>query len=105
MKNPEIMINPPNRNNQKEKAFNRGNATSGAPICNGRIKFANAKNNGVAKNNNITVPCMVNNWLYCSLDKNCRPGRANSPRINMAINPPTMNHVNDVARYINPIVL
>ncbi len=48
---------------------------------------------------------MVNNWLYCSLDKNCRPGRANSPRINMAINPPTMNHVNDVARYINPIVL
>ena len=103
--NPEIMINPPNRNNQNENAFNRGNATSGAPSCNGRIKFANAKNNGVAKNNNITVPCMVNNWLYCSLDRYCNPGRASSPRINMAIRPPTMNHVNDTARYIKPIVL
>ncbi len=46
--------------------FNRGNATSGLPICNGMIAFANPANNGVANNNNMIVPCIVKNWLYVS---------------------------------------
>src|SRR3954454_22364262 len=69
------------------------------------IRFPNAKNNGVAKNNNMIVPCIVNSWLYCSGERNCSPGRASSPRMSIARKPPTMNHVKDVARYIRPIVL
>lgn len=47
---------------------------------------------GVANNNSMIVPCMVNSWLYCSLDKNCRPGVANSVRINRAMSPPKKNN-------------
>ena len=41
------------------------------------IRFANAKNSGVANISSITVPCIVNSWLYCSGDRNCmlRPGQ------------------------------
>ena len=39
---------PPKANNQKERAFSRGNATSGAPICNGSTQLANPKRVGVA---------------------------------------------------------
>src|SRR4051794_13790629 len=69
------------------------------------IRFANAKNSGVAKNSSMIVPCMVNSWLYCSGERNCSPGRASSPRISMARKPPTMNQANDVARYIRPMTL
>ena len=33
------------------------------------------------------------------------PGRASSPRMSMAMMPPTMKNVNEVARYIRPMVL
>ena len=46
----------------------------------------------------MIVPCMVNSWLYCSLDRNCSPGRASSARISMAIAPPTMKKANEVTR-------
>jgi cytochrome c oxidase subunit 1 len=71
----------------------------------GTTKLAKANTIGVAKNSSMIVPCMVNSWLYCSGDRNCSPGRASSPRISMAMKPPITNHVNDVARYIRPIVL
>ena len=32
-----MTVMPPNRNAQNEKAFRRGNATSGAPICSGTM--------------------------------------------------------------------
>ena len=35
--NPHSAIEAPNRYNQYDNAFNRGNATSGAPICNGTM--------------------------------------------------------------------
>ena len=35
VKNPDVAINAPNTYNQYDNAFNRGNATSGAPICSG----------------------------------------------------------------------
>ena len=47
----------------------------------------------------MIVPCMVNSWLYCSLHRNCCPGRASSPRISSAIAPPIMKNANDVTRY------
>jgi hypothetical protein len=50
----------------------------------------------------MIVPCMVNNWLYCSGDRNCRPGRASSARISNASTPPTMKNTNDVTMYITP---
>ena len=46
----------------------------------------------------MIVPCMVNNWLYCSLDRNCWPGTASSARMSSAIAPPTMKNPNDVTR-------
>ncbi len=50
--------------------FSRGNATSGAPICNGTMTLAKPMNSGVAKSSNMIVPCIVNSWLYCSLVRN-----------------------------------
>src|SRR3954451_1220869 len=92
-------------NSQNDSAFNRGNATSGAPICNGMIRFPNAKNNGVANISSINVPCIVNSWLYCSGDRNCIPGCANSARISSAITPPITKNANATAMYIRPMVL
>ena len=82
----------PKRNSQNESAFSRGNATSGAPICSGMIRLPNAKNSGVANISSMSVPCIVNSWLYCSGDRNCSPGRASSARISMAIRPPMMKN-------------
>ena len=61
--------------------------------------MANPNRIGVAYSSSMIVPCMVNSWLYCSLDRNCRPGWASSARINMAIKPPTMKNPNEVTRY------
>src|SRR5215218_2918175 len=85
--------------------FNRGNATSGDPICNGINTLPNPKNNGVANNNNMIVPCIVNSWLYTSSLTNCIPGFASSDRMINAITPATRNHANDVPRYSFPITL
>ena len=43
--------------------FNRGNATSGAPICSGMATLAKPTNNGVANISNMIVPCIVKSWL------------------------------------------
>ena len=96
---------PPNKYNQYESIFNLGNATSAAPICNGIITLAKPTNSGVANIKSMMVPCMVNIWLYCSLLKNCIPGRANSPRRSKAIKPAIKNQVNEVIKYRYPIVL
>lgn len=85
--------------------FSRGKATSGAPIWSGMIQLAKPANSGVAKSSSITVPCMVNSWLNCSLETSCRPGRASSARMMSAMTPPMMKKMNDVSRYIVPIVL
>src|SRR6266702_6295446 len=53
----------------------------------------------------MIVPCMVNSWLYCSSDRNCRPGRASSARISRAMNPPMKKNANEVTRYRIPIFL
>ena len=45
---PAVAIKAPNKNNQNEKAFSRGNATSGAPICSGSTKLAKPNTIGVA---------------------------------------------------------
>src|SRR4051794_39488000 len=50
-------------------------------------------------------PCMVSSWLYCSGERNCRPGRASSARISMAMNPAATKKPNDVTRYMTPICL
>ena len=47
----------------------------------------------------MIVPCMVNSWLNCSVDRNCSSGRASSARISIAIAPPAMKNPNDVTRY------
>lgn len=39
--------------------FRRGKDTSGAPICSGTIALAKPAKSGVAKSNNMIVPCMV----------------------------------------------
>ena len=53
----------------------------------------------------MIVPCMVNSWLNCSLDKNCRPGAANSVRISSASRPPMKKKMKQVTTYMIPIIL
>ena len=53
----------------------------------------------------MIVPCIVNSWLYCSGDRNCIPGRANSARMVNAITPPMAKKMNDVTMYILPMSL
>ncbi len=65
--------------------------------------MANPNTIGVAYSSSMMVPCMVNNSLYCSYDRNCIPGRASSARISSAITPPTMKKNNDVEMYMTPI--
>ncbi len=48
---------------------------------------------------------MVNSWLYCSLDRNCSPGSANSVRMNSAIRPPAMKNTKHATQYMMPISL
>src|SRR5699024_1376289 len=105
IKNADNNIKPPNRYSQYENAFSRGNATSGAPICNGNTILANANRFGVAYNNSMIAPCMVNIWLYCSCERYCIPGTANSPRNSNDSTQPTMKNPNEDARYNNPIFL
>jgi hypothetical protein len=45
---------------------------------------------------------MVNSWLYCSLDRNCSPGMANSPRMNNAISPPVEKKTKQATTYTMP---
>ena len=65
--------------------------------------MAKANTIGVAKNSSMIVPCMVNSWLYCSGERNCRPGRASSARMSSAMKPPIRKNTNDVTRYMSPI--
>lgn len=51
------------------------------------------------------MPCMVNNWLNCSFDKNCRPGAASSVRINNASRPPMKKKLMHATQYMMPIIL
>jgi len=86
--------------------FSRGNATSGAPICSGMMTFAKPANSGVANSSSMIVPCIVKSWLYCSLlCRICMPGSNSSARISSAITPPMQKKMNDVTRYMYPIVL
>ncbi len=45
---PAVAMTSPNKFSQYDRAFRRGKATSGAPICNGRTKLAKPKTIGVA---------------------------------------------------------
>ncbi|CPU67865.1 Uncharacterised protein [Mycobacteroides abscessus] len=86
--------------------FSRGNATSGAPICSGMITFANPAKSGVANSSSMIVPCIVKSWLYCSLLCTIwMPGSKSSARITRAMRPPMQKKMNDVIRYMYPIVL
>ena len=79
--------------------FIRGNATSGAPICNGIISFANPTNSGVANSSSMSVPCMVNSSLYCSSDTKCWFGPSSWIRISSAMTPAHRKKKNEVIRY------
>ena len=103
---PAIATNEPNRKNQKAKAFSRGNATSGAPICSGISTLANPVKSGVPNMSSISVPCIVKSWLNCSLVcRICIPGSKSSMRISSAIVPPMQKKIKAAIRYIYPMVL
>ena len=53
----------------------------------------------------MIVPCMVNNWLNCSFERNCIPGTASSARMNRAIRPPIRKNTKAVIMYMIPIFL
>ncbi len=78
--------------------FSRGKATSGEPICNGMTALANPAKVGVANSSSMMVPCIVKDWLYCSLESSWSPGRASSARISMASTPAIRKNAKDVMR-------
>ena len=79
----------PKKNSQNAKAFSRGKATSGAPICSGMSTFAKPANSGVANISSMIVPCIVKSWLYCSFVCTIsRPGSKSWARMTSAITPP-----------------
>ena len=51
------MIAPPSGSIQKESAFRRGNAMSGAPIISGSTKLARPANTGITKKKIRIVAC------------------------------------------------
>ncbi len=70
------------------------------------MTFAKPAKSGVANISSITVPCMVNSWLYCSLVcRICIPGSNSSARISSAITPPRQKNTNEAIRYMYPMVL
>ena len=101
VRKPEIAMSEPKRNSQKANAFRRGNATSGAPICSGMMTLAKPANSGVANISSMSVPCIVNSWLYCSfVSRICIPGSHSSRRMMRAITPPTQKKMNEAIRYM-----
>ncbi len=80
------------------KAFIRGKATSGAPICSGMTALAKPVKVGVANSSIITVPWTVKASLYCWFDRICMPGRASSARMSMASAPPNRKKAKAVTR-------
>ncbi len=103
---PDTAMVEPKRKNQNARAFSRGKATSGAPICSGMMTLVKPANSGVANISSITVPCIVNSWLYCSLVcRICMPGSNSSARISSAMTPPRQKNTNDAIRYMYPMVL
>ncbi len=69
------------------------------------IQFAKPENSGVANISSMIVPCIVNAWLNCSLDRIWWPGLASSARISRASRPPMQKNANEVIRYSVPMVL
>ncbi len=60
---------------------------------------------GVAKSSSMIVPCMVNSWLYSSLDMICMPGKNSSARISTARIPPKTKKTKAVMMYMYPMTL
>ena len=48
----------------------------------------------------MRVPCMVNNWLYCSFVTRSRPGWNNCARITSAMIPAIKKYENAVTKYM-----
>ena len=70
------------------------------------MTFANPTNSGVANISSMIVPCMVNSWLYWSLETTtCSPGSHSSVRMPSASRPPNAKNANAMPMYIMPISL
>lgn len=90
---------------QNDQLFMRGNAMSGAPICNGIIQLAKPTKAGITPPKIITSACTVVIWLKNSGLTNCKPGCINSARITTLIAAPMMNITKENSRYSVPMSL
>lgn len=78
---------PPTRYSQNAKADRRGNGRSRAPSMFGSSATPIASTAGTANRNIITVPCIVNSWLYRSGPISVFSGTASCTRIASASTP------------------
>ena len=80
----------------------RGNALLRVPTINGTRYSAIPCITGTAKRNIITVPCMVNSWLYRSGPISAWSGKASCTRISTASNPAATKNPNAVTTKRRP---
>ena len=90
---------------QNDSAFRRGNAMSGAPIISGSTKFASPANTGMMNRKISSDAWTLKRPLNVLASTNCRPGRASSARISIAIRPPMNRNTNEWTVYWIPITL
>ncbi len=62
-------------------------------------------NNGVANSSSMSVPCIVNSWLYCESETTDWFGPRSWTRISIAMIPASRKNTNDVIRYMCPMIL
>ena len=104
--NPAVAINPPQTNSQYDSAFRRGNATSGLRSAAAEHNWRNRTRPASRRRATSIVPCMVNNSLYCSLDKNCKsPARPVQCASTVPSVRPERKTQKQVTRYMTPINL
>jgi hypothetical protein len=86
--------------------FNRGKATSFAPIISGTRKLPSTDGmEGIRKNQIMITPCMVNSLLYVSGSSSAPCGCRRCARIMVAANPPKTNMNVMLIKYRMPMRL
>ena len=96
---------PATGSSQKESAFRRGKAMSGAPIISGITKLPRPANTGMMNRKISSEAWTENSPLKVFALTKCEPGWASWARISIASRPPISRKMNELTVYWIPITL